>query len=55
MEDYLKEFEADVEKWRHTWESRLDKENPIHYDYPSEPPDGGSTSGRKNTLTGLTY
>ena len=21
---YLKEFEADVEKWRHTWESRLD-------------------------------
>lgn len=38
MEDYLKEFEADVEKWRHTWESRLDKENPIHYDYPSEPP-----------------
>lgn len=38
MEDYLKEFEADAEKWRHTWESRLDKENPIHYDYPSEPP-----------------
>lgn len=37
MEDYLKEFEADVAKWRHTWESRLDKENPIHYDYPPYP------------------
>ncbi|MDI9480741.1 MAG: long-chain-fatty-acid--CoA ligase [Syntrophomonadaceae bacterium] len=35
---YLKEFEADVEKWRHTWESRLDPEGPIHYEYPPYPP-----------------
>ena len=34
---YLKEFEADVAKWRHTWESRLDPESPVHYDYPSYP------------------
>jgi len=35
---YLKEFEADVEKWRHTWESRLDPEGSIHYEYPPYPP-----------------
>lgn len=37
MDNYLKEFEADVAKWQDTWESRLDTENPIHYDYPPYP------------------
>ncbi len=35
--NYLKEFEADVAKWRHTWESRLDPETPVHYEYPPYP------------------
>jgi long-chain acyl-CoA synthetase len=30
-------FVEDVEKWRHTWESRLDPEAPRHFEYPSYP------------------
>lgn len=34
---WLKEFDEDVAKWRHTWESRLDPETPVHYEYPPYP------------------
>lgn len=35
--EWLKDFDADVEKWRHTWESRLDPEIPRHFEYPEYP------------------
>lgn len=35
--NYLKKFEEDVAKWRHSWESRLDPESPVHYEYPPYP------------------
>ena len=35
--NWLKEFDEDVKKWRHTWESRLDPESPIHFEYPPYP------------------
>lgn len=37
--NWVKEFEEDVAKWRHTWESRFDPEIPVHFedtDYPAK-------------------
>ncbi len=34
---WLKDFEEDLAKWRHTWESRLDPESSLHYEYPDYP------------------
>lgn len=35
--NWLKDFDEDVKNWRHTWESRLDPESPIHFEYPPYP------------------